>query len=377
MLSVTASLFKKKDGEEDKVAASFQKALVYVLGMAVMYSSLGVIAAMTGALFGGILQNKWVVVAVSFLMFGLALSMFGVYQLQVPSALLQRLGKARKTNYWGLFFSGMFVGVFAAPCIGPPVIALLASVASRGQILFGFLSFFVFSIGLGLPYLILGTFSGLLQKLPKAGGWLIWVEHLFGVLLVGFGCFYLAIAFRPDWIDWVLPVSLILGGLYLGFVEASGKERVIFVRLKWLFGLAMVIIGISIISSFFTKKEHLVWAPYRVQELAKAQKNNEPVVIDFYADWCITCHELENFVLTHPTVAKELENFVRLRVDATDMMAPEVQKVLEQYGIFGLPIIVFLDANGQEVDEARVTGYVPPAEFLQSMKLVLKQLDLP
>ena len=129
MLTVTVSLFKPPQGQPVKLLPSFGRALIYVLGMAVMYSSLGVFAAMTGALFGGILQNKWVVLTVAVLMIGLALSMFGVFQINIPSGLLQKLERLRKIRFFGLFFAGMFVGIFAAPCIGPPVLALLTSVA--------------------------------------------------------------------------------------------------------------------------------------------------------------------------------------------------------------------------------------------------------
>ncbi|MDO8580806.1 MAG: cytochrome c biogenesis protein CcdA [Candidatus Omnitrophota bacterium] len=380
MLTVTVSLFKPPQaspatggGQQVKFLVSFGRAFVYVLGMAVMYSSLGVFAAMTGALFGGILQNKWVVLTVAILMLGLALSMFGVFQFRVPPGLLQKLERLRKVRFFGLFFAGMFVGIFAAPCIGPPVLALLTSVADRGNPFLGFLSFFIFSLGLGFPYLILGTFSGLLKKIPKAGNWLIWVEHAFGVILLGFSFYYFVIAFNPEFVKWVPPVTLILGGLYLGFIEKSGKEKSLFVRLKWVAGLVSLIFGLSIIASILTPKESLVWDEYNPYKVAMAKEKKQPVVIDFYADWCITCHELENFVFTNPTVAKQLKKFVRLRVDATDMMAPSVQQVLEQYRVFGLPMIVFLDENGQEVEDARVAGYVPPEEFLKFLEMVLNK----
>ncbi len=219
MLTVTVALFKPPQarpasggGQQVRLLPSFGKAFIYVLGMAVMYSSLGVFAAMTWALFGGILQNKWVVLTVAVLMLGLALSMFGVFQIRIPSGLLQKLERLRKIRFLGLFFAGMFVGIFAAPCIGPPVLALLTSVADRGNPLFGFLSFFVFSLGLGFPYLILGTFSRLLKKIPKAGSWLMWVEHAFGVILLGFSFYYFVIAVNPEFVEWVLPVTLVLGG---------------------------------------------------------------------------------------------------------------------------------------------------------------------
>ncbi|MBI5149926.1 MAG: thioredoxin family protein [Candidatus Omnitrophica bacterium] len=374
MLIVTVSLFKPPEGQQhSRLLSSFGKALIYVLGMAVMYSSLGVFAAMTGALFGGILQNKLVVITVAVLMFGLALSMFGVFQLRIPSGLLQKLERLRKIKFFGLFLSGMFVGVFAASCIGPPVLALLTSVADRGDLLFGFMSFFIFSLGLGFPYLILGTFSGLLKKIPKAGSWLMWVEHAFGVILLGFSLYYFVIAVNSEFVKWVPAVTLILGGLYLGFFERSGNEKPLFVRLKWVAGSASLIFGISIIASILTPKASLAWEAYTSDKVVLAATKKQPVVIDFYADWCITCHELENFVFTNPAVIKELKKFVRLRVDATDMMAPAVQEAVEQYRVFGLPMIVFLDENGQEAEDARVAGYLPPAEFLKSLGLVLNE----
>lgn len=374
MITVTVSLFKRKDTETEKVSNSFIKALFYVLGMAVMYSSLGLFAAMTGALFGGILQNRWVLSGVALLMFALALSMFGLYQIRLPSALLQRLGGQRKVNYFGLFISGILVGLFAAPCIGPPVIVLLTMVADRGDPLFGFFSFFIFSLGLGTPYLILGTFSGLLQKLPKAGSWLVWIEHVFGVILLGFALFYFVIAFWPDFIKWVLPLTVTLGGIYLGFIERSGREQLLFVRLKWGIGFVCFFIGVLLFSSTSrTYQDRLIWEPFTFDKLAIAQQQQKPVVIDFYADWCIACHELENFVFNHPSVAQELSKFVRLRIDATNLESSEVQANLERFAVPGLPIIVFIDARGQEVEEARITGYVPPADFLKSVQLALKR----
>ena len=374
MITVTVSLFKRKDEETEKVSHSFIKALFYVLGMSVMYSSLGLFAAMTGALFGSILQNKWVILVVALLMFGLALSMFGVYQLRLPSALLQRLGGQRKVNYFGLFLSGALVGLFAAPCIGPPVIALLTAVADRGDPLFGFFSFFIFSLGLGAPYLILGTYSRLLQKLPKAGSWLIWIEHVFGVILLGFALFYLVIAVQPDFIRWVLPLTLTLGGVYLGFIERSGKEKLLFVRLKWVTGIVCVFVGASLFSSTLRAyQDRLTWEPFKLHKLYVATNQKKPVVIDFYADWCITCHELENFVFNQPAVAQELSKFVRLRIDATDVESSEVQSYLERFDVLGLPMVIFIDAEGQEVKEARVTGYIPPSEFLKSVKTALNR----
>src|SRR6185503_18342761 len=178
MMGVTISLFGGDTGGGGMKA--LPRALVYVLGIALMYSSLGVVAAMTGGLFGGWLSNPWVLGGIGLLLLAMALSMFGLYELTAPSALLTRLGGAAGASLFGTFLAGLLVGVFAAPCIGPPIIALLAYVGSKGDPVFGFWAFFVLSLGLGLPYLVLGMSTGLLTRLPRSGSWMDWVKHLFG-----------------------------------------------------------------------------------------------------------------------------------------------------------------------------------------------------
>lgn len=158
MLTVTVSLFGIQ--RDPKAVRVFLKALVYVLGIATMYTLLGVMAALTGGMFGAMLQNSWVLVGIAILLFALALSMFGLYELRPPYWLTSRLGRTTTVGTIGIYLSGLVVGVFAAPCIGPPIIALLALVGAKGDSLFAFWAFFVLSLGLGVPYLILGTFSG-------------------------------------------------------------------------------------------------------------------------------------------------------------------------------------------------------------------------
>ncbi|MGH2568682.1 MAG: cytochrome c biogenesis protein CcdA, partial [Bacteroidota bacterium] len=217
MMSVTVSLFGAQT--DANILRVFFKAVVYVLGMATMYSVLGVSAALSGGLFGSWLQSPWVLAGIAALLFGLALSMFGLYQIQIPYWLTSKLGGTTSTGLVGLYLSGLVVGIFAAPCVGPPVIALLAFVGAKGDPVFGFWTFFILSLGLGFPYLILGTFSGLLKKVPKSGVWLIWVERLFGVVLTGAALFYLSLAFFPKFSAYLVPVILLAGGGYLGFLE--------------------------------------------------------------------------------------------------------------------------------------------------------------
>ncbi len=367
MLTVTVSIFGKTDGQQ-KIGVSFGKAFCYFLGIVVMYSSLGLFVSWTGNIFGAFLQNKLVLLAVAIFIFLLSLSMFGFYQIRVPSRVLSRLGQARTADYLGLFLSGLLVGVFAAPCIGPPIAALL-SIAVANPASDVFWSFFALALGLGLPYLILGTFVGLIHKLPKSGQWLVWVERLFAVGLLGLALYYLSLALNPQWSKKILPLVLIGGGIYLGFFVRDDFKKAAFMRFKLGVGVVAFLIGFALLLTP-SKTESLVWDSYAEQKVQLSLNEGKPLVIDFYADWCITCHELEQMVFSQKNVKEALNAFTRLRVDATYTDQPEVEKTLEKYGVFGLPTIVFLNAKGEEVKDARVIGYLSPEEFLEKVKLV-------
>src|SRR3990172_1133092 len=369
MLSVTVSLFGTQS--DTNTARVFIKAVVYILGIASMYSVLGVTAAMSGGLFGSWLQSPWVLAAIGALLFALALSMFGVYQIQAPYWLTSKLGGATGTGFISLFISGLVVGVFAAPCIGPPVIALLALVGQKGDPVFGFWAFFVLSLGLGFPYLILGTFSGLLKKVPRSGAWLIWVERIFGVVLTGAALFYLSLAFLPRFAAYVVPFTLIAGGLYLGFIDPSAKDKVWLKRVKWVFGIACVVVGGVFANAL--REPYVSLHPYNEDWINEAKASEQPIIIDFYADWCIPCLELDRKTFTNPDVIAVAERFVRLKVDLTHFDSPEAEALRKKYDIAGVPTIVFLDTDGTEVVSSRVVGYLPPERFLEKMKPLLPQ----
>ncbi|MBI2619483.1 MAG: thioredoxin family protein [Ignavibacteriales bacterium] len=367
MLSVTVSLFGTQS--ESRTIRVFFKALVYVLGIAAMYSVLGVTAALSGGLFGSWLQSPWVLAGIGALLFALALSMFGLYQLQVPYWVTSRLGGTTGTGYVSLFASGLVVGVFAAPCIGPPVIALLALVGQKGDPVFGFWAFFVLSFGLGFPYLILGTFSGLLKKVPRSGDWLVWVERMFGVVLTGAALFYLSLAFFPKYAAFVVPFTLIVGGLYLGFLEPSARDRVGLKRLKWAFGFTCLAFGGLFADNL--REQSVTWVPYDEEWIIEAKLSGQPVMIDFYADWCIPCLELDRRTFTDAKVIAASEKFIRLKVDLTHFDSPEAESIRKKYDIAGVPTIVFLDRVGREDRSTRVIGYLPPAQFLQRLEPLL------
>ncbi|MDD5217515.1 MAG: cytochrome c biogenesis protein CcdA [Candidatus Omnitrophica bacterium] len=360
MISVTLSLFSGQ--KETGRRAAFLRALVYVAGIATMYSTLGVVAAMTGQLFGGLLQNRWVLVAIAFAMIALAMSLFGFYQIQMPSWLLNKFGKRQGAGFMGVYFSGLLVGIFAAPCVGPPIIALLTFVGTKGDPLLAFWMFFVLSLGLGLPYLLLGTYSGLIRKFPKSGIWMIWVERFFGFILIVLAAFYVFSAFQPALLKWLLPLALVGGGVFLGFVESSGNQLVVFQRLKRALGVIAISIGILIPLS--VSKQGVIWEPYQAEKLAAATEAGESVILDFYASWCIPCHELERFTYSNPDVIKAFSPFRKFKVDLTSPNDPKVVDLVQHYNIVGVPAVIFLDPDGREIESARISGFIPANELL-------------
>lgn len=365
MLSVTVSIF---GGQNDpNMLRVFSKAVTYVLGIATMYSVLGVLASFSGELFGSWLQHPWVLGGIGVLLFALALSMFGLYEIQIPYWLTSKIGSGQSTGFVGTYLSGLMVGVFAAPCIGPPIIALLAFIGAQGDPVFGFWSFFVLSLGLGLPYLILGTFSGLLPKMPKSGVWMVWVKKVFGVVLVALALFYLIIPFYSvSEAYWVVPIGLIAGGIYLGFLESSGRGTPVFSKIKWAFGTLAIVTGILFIGNL--QKEGMVWEPYTQERLTEASASDNMAVLDFYADWCIPCLELERITFTDSRVIEATDHMEKLKVDLTHFDSPESEKLRQRYDVAGVPTIVFLDKEGNEIPDTRVVGFVGPDEFLKQIE---------
>lgn len=375
MLGVTVSIFGARRATPGATPAPpvhvFGLAVVYVLGMASMYSALGVFAGLTGGLFGGALQSPMVQGGIGLLLVVLSLSMFGLYQLQAPAWLLARLGGTGGTSVAGVFGSGLVVGVIAAPCIGPPIVTLLAIVAAKGDPWFGFRSFFTLSLGLGAPYLALATSSNLIQRLPRSGEWMIWVERAFGVVLLSLGLFYGMNAIAPRASGWVLPLAMVLGGLYLGFVEPSASSRPGFRRFKWAAGLLAIAAGVALVAT--TPTRGIAFRPLTPAGLELALASGRPVLLEFSADWCVPCHELERATFSDRRVIAAAGSFAAFKVDLTHYDTPEAEQWRKRYGITGVPTVVFLapggSQGGTEVAAARVEGFIPPERFLERMRL--------
>jgi thiol:disulfide interchange protein DsbD len=358
MLSVTVSIFGARRASSP--AQAIGAAVLYVLGMASMYSALGVMAALTGSLFGGWLSNPWVTSGIGVLLIAMAFSMFGLYQLSLPPAVLARLGGSGATSALQIFGSGLMVGLIAAPCVGPPVVALLAVVAQKADPLFGFRAFFTLAMGLGAPYLVLASSSNLLRKLPRSGEWMIWIEKVFGVVLFGVGLNYILLALVPSAAAWVLPGALIVAGVWLGFAYRGVTKP----GFRWFqrgAGVVAVLIGVALFA--LLPRPKLAFEPL-VAENATAPVTGQLTLIDFSADWCQPCHELDDRTFTDRRVMKALSDFRRLRVDLTRYDSPQAEAWRKRYEIGGVPTLVFALGDGREVREARVEGFLPPDQLL-------------
>jgi thioredoxin:protein disulfide reductase len=329
----------------------FGLAGLYVLGMATMYSVLGVGAALSGRLFGSVLQNPWVLSAIAAALVAMALSMFGVWEIRVPTSLMNRAGA--RAGAAGAFGMGLFVGVVAAPCIGGFIVGLLAFVAARQDPFLGFLFFFTLSLGLGLPYLFLAAYSGRLARLPRAGEWMEGVKKIFGWILLAMAAYFLRSVLPPPFGNWLLPFVLAIGAIAIAVTRLGLKWPVRAVT-------AAALIGIAI---FFVPRELSGWQPYAPQAIGTGR----PTIVDFSAEWCLPCLELERKTFTDPRVAQALSKRALLKADITKIGSPETVALTEKFGILGVPTIIFLDSEGKERTDLRLVGFENADRFLERL----------
>jgi thiol:disulfide interchange protein DsbD len=358
LIPITVGFFSRQS--EGKTSRTFGLALAYVLGMSVTYSALGVFAALSGSLFGSWLQKPAVLVVIALIVLALALSMFGLYEIQAPHFITDRTGS--KAGVLGALTMGLFVGFVAAPCIGPFVISLLTYVAQQGSAALGFGLFFTLAMGLGLPYLVLGTVSGSLKAMPRSGEWMIAVRKVFGFVLVALAAWFLRPLLPERVFEWGVALPLIAGGVWFVFFEKAGSALGWFRGVKIAIGVALLAAAVPFV---LPEKEGagLAFEPYSDAALADATAAGKPVVIDFFADWCLPCKELEKFTFTDPGVKEALDGWVLLKADLTKTASPEVAALRTKWNIQGVPTIVFLGPDGKE-SKPRVVQFEKPAAFL-------------
>jgi thiol:disulfide interchange protein DsbD len=334
--------------------------ILFVLGMAVTYSIVGVVTALSGAVFGSLLQNTYVILFIVAVFIVLSLSMFGVYEFKLPDALVNKAGGA-KSGLFGAFFMGLTMGIVAAPCIGPFVIGLVTYVAAKADPLFGFLLFFVLAIGLGTPYLVLAIFSGKIKKLPRAGEWMEAVKHIFGFILIGMALYFLLPLLPKNITGYILPAFMVITALYLLFVEKLANNIKGFRIFKIVF--SVIILAVAVYAFIPAEKNSIEWKVYSENSVPANLAGSDGMIIDFYADWCIPCKELDAITFSDPKVIEASKNFHTFKADMTKSLSPEVETLRNRYNILGVPTVLIINSRGEEVH--RITGFVDAEKFLE------------
>jgi thiol:disulfide interchange protein DsbD len=360
LIGVTVAYFGNQGGTTRRVATL---AIIYVLGIALMFSAVGVAVALSGGLFGAALENPWVLGTIALMLVVLAMSSFGIFTIQAPQFMMRWAGVARP-GYLGAFAMGLGMGVVAAPCIGPIVLGLLLIVERSGSALFGFALFFTLAVGMGAPYVGLAIAAGSIRRLPRSGEWLRWTEELFGFVLIGLAIYFL----EPiiPLFNILLPYYAAGAGIYLGFVTGAGRGwRPFFIFRLGLGTIALATLVYLVLAR--GQRPELQFAPYDGDRLVAARESKRPVLVDFSAEWCIPCREMEKTTFTNPAVIAAARRFVRMRADLTTDN-PDTDEISRHFGIKGVPTTIFIDSSG--TIRKREVGYVGPDKFLRDLESV-------
>ncbi|HAV38255.1 MAG TPA: protein-disulfide reductase DsbD [Massilia sp.] len=368
-------------GEGGKVRRSrgFILSLTYSLGMAIVYTMLGVAAGLIGEGLAAALQNPWVLGAFAVLIVAMAMSMFGFYELQVPAAVQTKLagvsGRQASGKLAGVFAMGAISALIVGPCVAAPLAGALVYISQTRDVLIGGAALFSMALGMSIPLLLVGVSAGSL--LPRAGAWMESVKRFFGVLMLAMAL-WLVSPVLPASVQMILWAALLLGyGAYL--LRRRGHWAAL--AFGAVFGIlgAMQLVGVAsggrdplapLAHLTGAQKPHLAFKRVKtVDELdaALAALGGKTAMLDFYADWCVSCKEMEKLTFVDPQVQAKLANTVLLQVDVTANDAHD-KAMLKRFGLFGPPGIIFFDPSGVEIPDSRVIGYQNAQKFLVSLE---------
>ena len=370
LIPITASYFGGRSSEE-RQGYLLIHGVLYILGISFTNSTLGVTAALTGKLMGSILQHPAVLIFVSAVLLLMALNFFGLWELRLPFFLSSFISKSH-AGYARSLFMGLTLGIVAAPCIGPFIIGLLTMVAQKGNPSFGFLIFFILSLGLGLPLFILSIFAGNLSKLPRSGEWLLWISKFFGWTMLVMAAYFIKPVFPRDLGTYILAIVIFASGVHLGFLNKTGQTLRTFIFIKRITGIVAISLSLVLVVSLLLQGPGVSWKSYSQLNLKEAAISKKPTIIDFYADWCTPCRNLDRKTFHDGKVVKESEKFLMIKVDLTKKGDPDPVRLLDKYHVKGVPTVIFLDSKGDEIKELRILDFMPAEEFLVRMHEALR-----
>ena len=372
MIAITVSIFGARQAKSKGEGALLSSA--FVLGIAALFTPLGLFAALTGGVFGAALASPVVLVFLAVLFLALAASMFGAFDLDLPPALKNRLATMGGVGYRGAFALGLASALIAAPCTGPVLGFLLTWVGTSQNVAFGAIALFSYALGLGLLFFLVGTFS---MSLPKSGQWLEWIKSVFGIVMIVAAVYYVR-DLIPGLNDLaqktgmflavsaaMLVIGLGIGAVHLSFHTHSASER-----LRKASGVVLSVAGLLGLVGYVTaipEGAHIAWNESFEEAKARATATGKPLLVDFGASWCGACGELERHTFSDPRVVRESQRFVSVRVDLSPGKdTPEKKDLLASYEQRGLPLVVLHHSDGSEA--GRVTSFVEADQFLAVMQ---------
>jgi thiol:disulfide interchange protein DsbD len=348
--------------------------ICYILGLSVTNSVLGVTAAFTGSMLGTLLQNPIIIIFIAGVMFVLALNFFGLWELRLPSGLTRAASK-NFSGYFGTVFMGLTMGILAAPCLGPAILSMLTFVAQKGDPFFGFICFFIMSVGLGIPLALLGLFSGAIDKLPMSGDWMVWVRRFMAWIMIGVGAHYLSLLFYQDFVrQLLLGLVMMLAAVHLGWIDRSGRGLSRFLTFKKVFGLVILLVGIGFFYHGLNQRqeshEEIGWISFEDSVTQRAVEAGKPLLIDFFADWCGPCKIMERKVFRSEEFITLSGQFLISRVDLTRQGSRQ-KDLIKRFDIRGVPTVIFYNREGNEIRKLRLEHYEGKREFLKRMEQAL------
>lgn len=365
MIAITVSVFGAKQAKSRGQAMLLSTA--FVAGIVALFTPMMMIAALTGKAFGTVLQSPYVIVGISLVFIATAASMFGAFEMTLPESWTQRLAGVGGSGYGGAFALGLVSGLVAAPCTGPILTLILTWIGTTRNIPLGAGVGVAYSIGLGLPFWLVGTFA---VGLPKGGKWMVGVKSFFGIVMLVVALYYLRNPFpiltklvQPTAMFAAITGAAVVIGVAMGAVHLDWSDGGFGVKARKGVGIAASVVGgFLLIIWFVTPKAQLAWLHSEDEALTVSKQQKRPLLVDFTATWCGACQEMAKDTFADPRVMTKAGNFVAVKIDATNDDDPAVTAVMEKYKVKGLPTVLLIDSTGTE--RKRFTEFVGPEKFL-------------